>query len=220
MAIHSGARLAADTNVVMRDEGGLTENVRGLTMINHTKLLTIDGDQFKIILPLYDYFIRSTNDDGYNSISMREAYETMDLTPSGTVAPVYQTLWNAFDFHGQSKGLRRLPGETNVSFRSRILDVYQHFPERGRIGALYGIRRELGLSVEDIDESPIKWLQSKIDYRNAGSVNITDDHEEVPYDEVDIEHQYSYGKYSHDLVTYKQSGTTVIAIDEDVVHDD
>lgn len=215
--IHSGQRLSTDVDILLRDEAGVSYAASGLTMVNDSKLITIDGDAIKVLLPIHDYYVRSVDETDRNTLSLKEKYETLALTPSGEISPVYQNLWNMIDHHGQSKGIRRLPGETNASFKNRILDVFVHFPSRDKQGALYGIQRELGLTVEDVYEPEINLLPEGIDHRNADTIKIFNDTEKVEYDEIAVEHQYDHGKYSHDKIMYKVSGETILTIDKDIV---
>lgn len=54
-------------------------------------------------------------------------------------------IWNSFDDLGLLVNLDRLPNEGNVSFRLRILDVYQNQPGVGIESFKFALRRELNL---------------------------------------------------------------------------
>lgn len=69
--------------------------------------------------------------------------------------PVPRNQLNQFDELGSLVSLRRLPGEKNDEFRSRIRDAYIHIANSSYRGLVYGITRELGLSLFDaIDIRP------------------------------------------------------------------
>jgi hypothetical protein len=215
--INSGNRASGDVDIILRDRSGLTQYASGLTIIDDSKLVTFDEGNIKILLPLNDYYYSDNiNVDG-NTIHMREKYEELSISPSGQVSPIFQNIFNRFDFHGQDKGIRRLPGEDNVSFKKRILDVYQHFPSRDKRGIIYGIERELGLPVLDIAPDDLTIIPSIVTSGNAESMSIYYSGEVVPYDNINYETVYLYGKRSHDIVSYISSGTTLLSIDREII---
>jgi len=56
---------------------------------------------------------------------------------------------NQFDELGDMVSLRRLHGEDNSSYRRRIQDAMVHYANASYQGMVYGITRELGLSIYD-----------------------------------------------------------------------
>jgi hypothetical protein len=61
--------------------------------------------------------------------------------------PKARTAWNQFDEHGLLVGLTRLKGEHNWQFRRRISDALVHAANSAYQGMVYGMTRELGLSL-------------------------------------------------------------------------
>lgn len=73
-----------------------------------------------------------------------------------TGVPNHRLLPNSYDYLGQLVGLSRLPNESNVPFRDRILDVMVNPAGPTYTGLVNGIYRELGLSKFDaIRISPV-----------------------------------------------------------------
>jgi len=215
--IHSGNE-STNLYTIERDGYGLSPNAIGLAMINNNKLVTIDNDQIKLLMPIYDYFYRSTDTNGILTLNFRENYDALTLTPSGQIYPIYQELWNAINIHGEEKGLPRIPGETNASYKARILDVFTHFPDRTKVGSLYGIQRELGLPIEELDlHETVHVLPSPITKENMDSVSIFDDNQKIEITEISIKNEYRYGKYSHDTITFLSSGVTLATINRDII---
>ena len=68
-------------------------------------------------------------------------------TPRITGVPQGKTTWNQFDEQGSLVSLQRLPEEDNVSYKRRIMDVFVHRANSSYRGLIYGITRELGLSL-------------------------------------------------------------------------
>lgn len=60
--------------------------------------------------------------------------------------PAASSVYNQFDDFGLLIGLNRLPTESSVSFKQRLLDVFVHKANSTYIGMMNGITRELGLS--------------------------------------------------------------------------
>jgi len=58
-----------------------------------------------------------------------------------------QSVWNQFDEYALLVGLRRLKGEKNWSLKRRTLDVFARHANSSYQGLIYGITRELGLSL-------------------------------------------------------------------------
>jgi hypothetical protein len=63
--------------------------------------------------------------------------------------PTKHQVFNSFDDHGISLGLERLLGETNVQYKQRLIDVMAHRANCTQQGLIWGITRELGLSLYD-----------------------------------------------------------------------
>jgi hypothetical protein len=59
------------------------------------------------------------------------------------------TVWNQYDEFGLLTSLARNPGETNWAYRRRIRDAFVHVANSTYQGLIYGITRELGLSLYD-----------------------------------------------------------------------
>lgn len=58
-------------------------------------------------------------------------------------------VFNAFDEHGVTLGLKRLKEERNAAYKCRLLDVMVHRAGPTYLGLVHGITRELGLSIFD-----------------------------------------------------------------------
>lgn len=212
--IHSGH--TPDGFIRTRDAAGLVDP-KGLAIINGCKLVTYDESKLKLLLPIYDVFYRSTDEDIKPRLNFREKYESLEIE-NGTVSQIYNTLWNMIDNHGEEKGLYRLPGETNITFKNRIMDVFKHFPSRDVNGAIYGISRELGQGTFDINIIPeVHLLSHSITKENKDTVKLYEDGIEIEYDEVKTIPQYMHGKYTHDKIEYIKNNVVVLTIDKDIV---
>lgn len=216
--IHSGAETTGDEHVMIRDIANITEAASSLVIINGAKLATIEAGKIIFLLPLFDYYFQSTDANGNNNISFRENYESVTTSPDAVVTPVYWNLWNMLDTHGEEKGIRRIPGENNQSFKARILDVFEHFPSRDNQGILYGIQRELGLDiVESYNDPELRILNSTITKEIASGLTIFDDNVHVPWDDFTVENIYRYGKYTHDRITFIKDSQEILVIDGNTI---
>lgn len=87
-------------------------------------------------------------DEYKNIIYTRKVYENLyiDDVLYGQVA---SQVWNWFDEHGLALDLERHTGETNDSFKKRIIDVYKNKPGVGIESFKLALRRELNLWLYD-----------------------------------------------------------------------
>lgn len=65
------------------------------------------------------------------------------------LTPTVHAVFNELDSHGLLLGLPRLVGETNAAYKQRLMDVMVHRAGSSYQGLIYGITRELGLSITD-----------------------------------------------------------------------
>jgi hypothetical protein len=73
-----------------------------------------------------------------------------------TLTPEFQNVHNQLDSLGLLLGLPRVEEEKNVDYRQRLYDVFVHRANSTYLGLIYGITRELGLSLfEAIRIQPI-----------------------------------------------------------------
>jgi len=86
--------------------------------------------------------------------------------------PEVFNVWNCFDEFGLLLSLSRIPGETNSTYKDRLLDVYTNPANSTYSGLRYGIARELGLSYDDVSIENLSDLADP-DYTN----NILNDDE-------------------------------------------
>lgn len=113
-----------------------------------------------------------------------------------TATPVRHQVFNAFDEHGVLLNLKRIAGESNASYKQRLLDVFVHRASAAYKGLLNGITRELGLSyydamvVEcDTDGSGNYLLANpSVTFEGASCIlySNADPNNEVIYQEIDI----------------------------------
>jgi len=71
-------------------------------------------------------------------------------TTSYTSSP--WAVYNELDKIGLYLGLTRLKNEKNAAYKQRLLDVFVHRSNASYMGLIYGITRELGLSITDTIE--------------------------------------------------------------------
>lgn len=64
--------------------------------------------------------------------------------------PSSQSIFNEFDKMGLLIGLSRLEEETNAEYKKRLLDVFVHRADSTYLGLIFGITRELGLSLSSL----------------------------------------------------------------------
>lgn len=75
---------------------------------------------------------------------------SFDITTiSKIVKPTAQVFFNEFDQLGLLLGLPRLTDEGNIDYKARLRDVSIHRANSTYLGLIYGITRELGLSITD-----------------------------------------------------------------------
>lgn len=80
--------------------------------------------------------------DGRISLSIYETEEPIHERLPLLLNPV----WNTFDEMGLLLGASRLHGETNASYKERILDIFRRPASSTKEGLLNGVARELGLT--------------------------------------------------------------------------
>jgi hypothetical protein len=214
--IHSGTLSTVKTEAYLRDSLPIANTAVGLAVINN-KLFYYDSEYIYILLPLYDYMIMSADSNDQPTISFREAYETIHTLPASETIPVYQNIWNRLDFHGEKKGLIRLPGESNVSFKQRIMNTYKYFPSRDKQGSMYGIQRELGVEQIASYEPNINILPSPIVSGDIDSIRVFSGNEYIPVISSTSETVYKDGKYLNDKLTLNLSGDNTLVIDGDIL---
>lgn len=72
---------------------------------------------------------------------------TISIPTQEVFIPEAKNVWNQFDEHGLIVGLPRIRGESNDSYRRRILSVFAHRASSSYHGLINAITRELGLSL-------------------------------------------------------------------------
>lgn len=107
-------------------------------------------------------------------------------------SPVPQSAWNQFDEHGLLTNLKRLPHEKNWQFKRRILDVFVHLANSSYQGLIYGLTRDLGLSLYQ----PITINPKKSSF--TGNFFAPD-----PYIKFDGVWCYLYSDYKNGVLDYK-----------------
>ena len=73
------------------------------------------------------------------------------VIPPREIVLVPRKVQNSVDDYGYNWGLKRIPGETNIQYRDRILDFWKHLQGNDKRGMLYGIGRELGIPPSQIE---------------------------------------------------------------------
>ncbi len=111
-----------------------------------------DGHPVELFDGLEDFY-RAVGDAGIvdferRCIYTRQFYDDFRISILGaehklTLEPHH--VWNVFDEFGLFLGLTRWPGEKNVDFKERILDVFRYPPNATRLGLCHAIARDLGL---------------------------------------------------------------------------
>ena len=71
----------------------------------------------------------------------------MATTNYSAASIVEHKVFNELDSHGLTLGLPRLAGERNAEYKQRLLDVFVNRANSSYLGLIYGITRELGLSL-------------------------------------------------------------------------
>ena len=96
-------------------------------------------------------------DAEHNLVYVKNPYPLMDESTPGTIKVwasgkpeieaqlVLHHVWNAFDETGLLVGCRRLYGEKNADYKTRLLDVFKNKGGSGSTGLLNGVARDLGL---------------------------------------------------------------------------
>ena len=85
-------------------------------------------------------------DNNENVLYTSREYEGLTLNISGLAYKLKQArvpVWNMFDDLGDLVSLRRLPFESNYSYRNRIRDVFLHLPGNNFSGLVNAVSREI-----------------------------------------------------------------------------
>lgn len=73
---------------------------------------------------------------------------TVTVQTAQTVGkPTQGSVYNEYDDFGLLVGLDRLPGEKNAAFKGRLTDAFSHRANSTYLGMIYGVTRELNLSL-------------------------------------------------------------------------
>jgi len=105
---------------------------------------------------IYDTYFA---DSAGSALFMRDPYPSgVYIYASGTNVGTpevteFHHIWNIFDDFGFLLALDRIPEESNVDYRERLLDVFINPAGAHHQGLLNGISRELGLDTYEIDAS-------------------------------------------------------------------
>lgn len=83
-------------------------------------------------------------DEYKNTIYTRKVYEELYIDDV-LYKQIASQVWNWFDEHGLALDIERHPGESNDSFKKRIIDVYRNKPGVGIQAFKLALRRELNL---------------------------------------------------------------------------
>ncbi len=105
--------------------------------------------------------------------------------------PTSRVAFNAFDEHGLLIGLPRLKGESNASYKHRLLDVFVHRANSTYNGLIYAITRDLGLSL-------FYGAQINPKVHPDGSFQAAD-----PYIKIDGIYIYLYSDYANGILDYQ-----------------
>jgi hypothetical protein len=116
----------------------------------------------------------------------------LESAPASIGAPAARSAWNQIDEHGLITSLRRLPEETNWTFKRRVMDVFTNCANASYRGLIHGVTRELGLELTQ----PLE-INPKID-PVTGEFLATD-----PYIKFDGVWVYLYSDYANGLLDYR-----------------
>lgn len=64
------------------------------------------------------------------------------------LTPVIHHVFNELDSQGLLYGLSRIEGESNASYKQRLLDIFAHRADSTYLGVIHAMTRELGLSID------------------------------------------------------------------------
>lgn len=109
-----------------------------------------DGTRLANAESLNEFYAAESDQDVYwwdentDKLYTRKAYALLTINDIEYVQNLHQ-IWNWFDEHGLSVDLYRHRGESNSSFKGRILDVYRNKPGVGVEAFKLALRRELNL---------------------------------------------------------------------------
>jgi hypothetical protein len=107
------------------------------------------------------------------------------------IIPDQRSSWNEFDEHGLTTSIVRLPEEKNWSFRRRTRDAWSHQANSSYLGILFGLTRELNLSLFDA-------LMVNPKINPDGTLKAPD-----PYIEFDGIYLNLYSDYQNNLFDYQ-----------------
>ncbi|MGL4820214.1 MAG: hypothetical protein ACRC5C_09555, partial [Bacilli bacterium] len=88
--------------------------------------------------------------DSYMNTNFEQPFDVIEV--NGVKHYEYKThhIWNVFDEFGLMVGIRRLKGERNHSFKTRILDSFKNFRGTTKRGLVNAVSRNLGLAQENV----------------------------------------------------------------------
>lgn len=156
------------------------ETVYELENIKDFMNFNIDPITHKTLENLNAYYL----DEGRKVLYSRKNYEVSlivdnsltEFAPNFYINPV----WNYFDEFGLLLGTPRNPGESNLSYKNRLRDVFRNPSSSAYQGLVNGLARELGCRVEMIidDSSKDIELQEKMivpTHMNSNQVSVPED---------------------------------------------
>ncbi|UOE58071.1 hypothetical protein [Cytobacillus oceanisediminis] len=145
LALRDVVNVGADVHVRLVMNGERVEcmpvdTVR-LFFEGHENQFMIDETEGYVYIRALDYFMEENIFKPFDAIEIGDTlhYEYM-----------LHHIWNPFDEFGMLLGIYRLPGERNLAFKERILDVFKNPGGATKNGLINGISRELGISKEDV----------------------------------------------------------------------
>lgn len=153
------------------------------------QVIRVEGDGVELarVATFSDFWATNITDDVFfwvrstRTIYTRKQYDSVSINYETT--PLAQDpyhVWNYFDEFGLVMDLPRLLLEGNLSYRSRLLDVYRNRPGVGRDAFKLALRRELNLW-DAFGAIPTEMATPDSDYLGATpSVYGLEDIEELP----------------------------------------
>lgn len=112
-------------------------------------LVVIDQEKLVFLGEVFDISYYDSINQRYYTRSRFDRIYLADLP----AAQIYFNIWNKFDEYGLIRGIPRLPGEENIEYKRRLLELWTRFPNPGLQGSLNGFTREVGTSGEALDHT-------------------------------------------------------------------
>lgn len=138
------------------------------TKNEHISIIEVDGESNNTKFTsstTWEHYVNLVPGDNVFNIRAKDAYG--NWSPYKQINIQYQQsaqkfhhIWNAFDDFGLILGIYRIPGETNESFKRRILDVTTNVASQKYPGVLFGAIRELGAKLINNGLSIKKYRES------------------------------------------------------------